>query len=124
MEIKNQKKEQFRVVINREANLCLEKMVAKANEGFDAGTITRSDFVNFIFIQLEKSISESQYKALRALHFDEKKFLGSLFKADQELPEEITKALRAHYGFAEKEKKRELRPAVKLSTEKDVDKSA
>ena len=38
-------------------------------------------------------------------HFDEKKMLGSILRMDADLPEEVRKAIRAHYGVDNQEKK-------------------
>lgn len=113
--------EQFRVVINREANDHLELAVAKVCRGFEAGAVTRTDLANYVFRNLAKLLSDADYRALRTLHFDEKKVLGSILKSENELPEEIRKALRDYYGLAEFAKKRTLRAASELSTEKCVD---
>lgn len=115
--------EQFRIVINREANDHLEGTVAKVCRGFEAGAVTRTDLANYIFCNLSKFLSDADYKALRALHFDEKKVLSSIIKSEDELPEEIRKALRDYYGLAEPNRKRSLRTTSELSTEKSVDNS-
>jgi hypothetical protein len=38
--------------------------------------------------------------------FDEKKMLGSILRTDADLPEELRKAIRAHYGVDDKERKK------------------
>lgn len=117
--------DQNRVVINKDANLCLEKIVKKANKGFDAGIITKSDLANFVFQNLENFISESDYKKIRSLHFDDKKVLNDLLRKTEvasDLPEEIKRVLREHYGLFEKDKKKSFKPESELSTENTVDK--
>jgi|GEM_PF-2277414 len=115
--------EQFRVVIIKEANDCLAEAATKVNRGFETGAVTRSDIANYVFTNLAKHFNETDVKALRALHFDDKKVLGSFLKSDEALPEEIRRALREHYGISEKEKKRTLRAAPELS-ESSADKSS
>lgn len=112
-----------RVVINKEANLMLEEFVAKVNVGFEAGTITKSDVANFVFQNLTKYLSGTDTKALRSLHFDDKKVLSNILKNENELPEELKKAIRLHFGVNEKEKKKSISNSLDLSTEPVVDKS-
>lgn len=98
--------EVFRVVISKESNEALESAVSRCAEGFDAGTFTKSDIANYIFQNVSKFFSDADVKNLRAAHFDEKKMLGSILRTDADLPEELRKAIRAHYGVDEKEKKK------------------
>jgi hypothetical protein len=109
--------EVFRVVISKESNDSLEAALSRCSEGFDSGTITKSDVANYVFQNLSKYFSDSDVKALRAAHFDEKKVLGSILRSDDDLPEDLRKAIRAHYGIAEKEKKRSSRSSAEISTE-------
>ena len=95
--------DQFRVVISNEANSLLEEFTNKVNEGFEAGSVSKSDLANYIFSNLDKHISDSDVKTLRSLHFDDRRVLSSMLKkgANQEdLPEDIKKAIRAHYGVS------------------------
>lgn len=98
--------EVFRVVISKESNEALESAVSRCAEGFDAGEFTKSDIANYIFQNVSKFFSEADVKNLRAAHFDEKRMLGSILRTDADLPEELRKAIRAHYGVDDKEKKK------------------
>ncbi|MGE3263196.1 MAG: hypothetical protein AB7K68_15555 [Bacteriovoracia bacterium] len=98
--------EVFRVVISKESNEALESAVRRCAEGFDAGEFTKSDIANYIFQNLNKFFSAADVKNLRVAHFDEKKMLGSILRTDADLPEELRKAIRAHYGVDDKEKKK------------------
>lgn len=98
--------EVFRVVISKESNDSLEVALSRCSDGFDSGTITKSDVANYVFQNLAKFFSDSDVKALRATHFDEKKVLGSLLRNDDDLPEELRKAIRAHFGIAAHERDR------------------
>lgn len=115
--------EQHRVVISREANEQLEKVVAQLCEGLDVNAISRSDLANYVFLNISKLLSLADFKALRAIHFDERKVLSSILKSAEELPEEIRKAIREHYGLVESAKKKSTRMATELSTEPSVDNS-
>ncbi|MFP5519534.1 MAG: hypothetical protein ACLGGX_06495 [Bdellovibrionia bacterium] len=101
--------EVFRVVISKESNDSLEVALSRCSDGFDSGTITKSDVANYIFQNLAKFFSDSDVKTLRATHFDEKKVLGSILRNDDDLPDEIRKALRIHFGFDDKDKKKSAR---------------
>jgi hypothetical protein len=98
--------EVFRVVISKESNEALESAVSRCAEGFEAGEFTKSDIANYIFQNIGKFFQDSDVKNLRAAHFNEKKMLGSILRTDADLPEELRKAIRAHYGVDDKEKKK------------------
>jgi hypothetical protein len=113
--------DQFRIVITREANDSLEEAVAKVNKGLEGSAVTRTDLAVYVFTHLSKLLSDADFKALRALHFDEKKVLGAILKSEEDLPEELRRALREHYGIGDLNKKRPARIAPTLSTEVPVD---
>ncbi|MFN9069150.1 MAG: hypothetical protein ACK5V3_18140 [Bdellovibrionales bacterium] len=106
--------EVFRVVISKESNDLLEVALSRCLDGFDSGAITKSDVANYVFQNLAKFFSDSDVKALRAAHFDEKKVLGSLLRNEDELPEDLRKAIRAHFGVAatERDRKRATKPSL------------
>lgn len=107
--IEKEGKELFRVVINPEANMVLENVLKKVNEGFEAGTVTKSDIANFIFQNIDKYFSENDIRNLRTQHFDDKKVLSNILKNENDLPEELKKAIRIFYGV-DKDKKRPTKP--------------
>ncbi len=98
--------EVFRVVISKESNEALESTLGRCVEDFEGGAITKSDIANYIFQNMSKFFSESDIKNLRAAHFNEKKVLGSILRAEADLPEELRKAIRTHYGIGERDRKR------------------
>ena len=105
---------QFRVVINKEAQLGLLAVIERVNNGFDGGEITKSDLVNWMLVNSTRFVSDADVKTLRSLHFDEKKMLGSLLRTAGDhgaLPDEITKALREHFGVSDQGKRRAVRVA-------------
>jgi hypothetical protein len=113
--------EQYRVVISKEANWALEEVTRKVNLEFNAGLVTKSDVANYFLADFKKLISDSDVRAIRSLHFDEKKVLNSILKKEDELPEEIKRAIRDHYGLVESPKKRGPKAAPDLSTRPPVD---
>jgi hypothetical protein len=100
---------QYRVVINKESNLELEKLVAKIKVDSETVEVTKSDIANYIFCNLNKVLSEADIKQLKNIYFDERKVLQNLLKQSQdgaELPLEIKKMVRDFYGLTDREKKR------------------
>ena len=89
-------REQFRVVISAEANMAIEAVLRRVCEGFDVGSITKSDIANFVFLNIQKFFLDSDIKTLRGIHFDEKKMLGTLLRADADLPDELKKAVETY----------------------------
>lgn len=122
--IGNKEDDLFRVVISKESNEILEDLVQRTNDGFDGGEVTKSDVVNQLILNHGRTFSELDIKALRNLHFDERKVLRSLLKKagnDGDLPSEIKRVLREHLGLSEASKKRSQKVQTDLSTEKAVD---
>jgi hypothetical protein len=100
---------QYRVVITKEANQELEKLVDKVKEGNETVEISKSDVANYVFGNLNKLMSESDIKALKNIYFDERKVLQNILRQSQdgmELPVEIKKMVRDFYGLSDREKKR------------------
>lgn len=100
---------QFRVVINEEANAQLEAFVRQAGEGEEPVAISKSDLANYVFCNLSRFLSESDLKHLRSQYFDEATVLKGLVKKlknENDLPQEIKRALRDYYGVSDREKKR------------------
>ena len=115
--------DQHRVVISKEANDTLEALMNKTNDGFVGGETTKSDVANLILMNAPKSFSEADIKALRTLHFNERKMLKAMLRDVSDkggLPEEIKRALRDHYGLNENTRKRSSKNSNELSTEKNV----
>lgn len=124
---KNTDGDQYRVVLSKETNDVLEGMKERANDRFDGGEITKSDIVSLIVMNYTKIFSDADIKALRNLHFNERKMLKALLRKtgdEADLPDEIKRALREHFGVAEQIKKRSSRNNVELSTVKIVDNSS
>lgn len=108
----------YRVVIQKDASLVLDELAKKANEGFDAGLITKSDVANYIFTNLAPRLTESDFRSLRSLHFDERKVLSGLLRKSEgtaELPEELKRAIREHCGVLERDKKRPAKAQTEVT---------
>lgn len=103
-----QPKEQFRVVIDLVANESIGRMLQRINEGFGAGTVSRSQLANYLFHAFEKQLDEATIGEIRALYFDEMKALESLIRKASEgspLPSEFREILLSHCGFDAKKKR-------------------
>lgn len=116
-------KDQYRVVITKDANTSLEELVTSINVGLEAATVTRSDIANYLFCNLSKFISDSDVKALRAQHFDAKKALSAMLRSAEDLPEEVQRALRMACGISDLVRKRPSKGQGELSTDSLVDNS-
>ena len=81
---KSNDEDQYRVVISSEVNGALENLIKRSNDGFEGGAITKSDIANFVLLNSARLFSEVDIKALRALHFDEKKMLRSILRQSGE----------------------------------------
>jgi hypothetical protein len=124
---KNSDVDQYRVVISKETNDALEEMVKRASEGFDGGEIAKSDVVNLVVVNYVKSFSESDIKALRNLHFNERRMLKALLRkggGEGELPEEIKRAVREYCGMVEPGKRRASRSQAEPPVERNSDNSS
>ena len=106
---KRKHSKQFRVVINEDANESLEKIINLVNSDFNCGEITKSDVADWLFTRLDGTLSETDLKRIQESHLDEKKMLQNLLKdspgTESELPPEIRKAIKEHYGFSAKSKR-------------------
>lgn len=112
-----QAKEQFRVVINREANDALEAFVLDVNSGGDSTQISKSDLANYIFMNLKDLINSGSIDEIRALYFDAKKALEGILKGatkGKDLPENLRDAILKHCGIKSPMRERRTK---KLSTE-------
>ena len=106
--------------------MVLEKLVERCNDGFDGGSVTRSDVANRLIVESGKAFGEADVKALRNLSFDDRKMLHSLLQRSGksgELPEEIRRALREMTGALEQPKKRGSRAPRESAAETLVDDS-
>jgi hypothetical protein len=96
-------------VINKSASEMLEKMLVQVTNGFEGGSISKSDLANWIILNSQESFGEAEIKTIRQLHFDERKILASILKDSKDenrLPENLKRAIREHFGLAEAGKKR------------------
>jgi hypothetical protein len=105
---RDREQDQYRVVINRDAQIGLEGAVRRVGENYEGGIIDRSGVANYVFMNLARLISETDIKAMRHLYFNETMVLNTLTRKalkDGNLPEDLKRALREHYGIIDRERK-------------------
>ena len=102
-EIREQKIEEiYRVTVTKDADESLTKIVDRANDGFDAGKISRTEAVTWILNQFARGLSEATIQEIRAEHFDEMAMFESLFrkaKKTGKIPTELRGLLQRQVGF-------------------------
>jgi len=101
-ETNQQSKEQFRVVIDREANQTLEHFVAQMNNETEASKVTKSDIANYVFSRLNDLLPASEIVEIRARYFDARKALEGILKgagSGEELPQNLREAVLKHCGI-------------------------
>jgi hypothetical protein len=112
----HQSKEQFRVVINREANEALEAFLGEVLNSGENSKVNKSDIANYVFCRLGKLLGATEIGEIRSLFFDAKKALEVILKgasSSDELPEDLREALLKHCGIKRQPKEK---AAKKLST--------
>ncbi len=114
----NNEKEQFRVVIDREANDALEAFVGRLNSDPLATKLSKSDVANYLLQCIDRHLKESEIAEIRAIHFDPKKALEGLLRAGDDLPQNLREAVLKHCGIKPVPKGKQ---AKKLSTPVLVD---
>jgi hypothetical protein len=72
-------------------------------DGLEAVSITKSDIANWLISKAQQAFHQSDIKALRDLHFDDRKLLASILKDTKDennLPEPLKRAIREHFGLS------------------------
>ncbi len=102
-EIREQKIEEvIKITVTAEAAKSLAEILAKVNDGFDAGKVTRQDLASWIIEKFKKSFSDSDVQLIRKDFFSEQHFLKSILskaKTSSDIPDVLRKALKAHCGI-------------------------
>jgi hypothetical protein len=103
MEEKKQKNElesSIKITITKEAGDILVAILGKANEGFEAGRITRQDFASFIIEKFNASFTEKDLMQLRQKHYDDESMFDAIHRKMREtgeIPDFIREALRKQF---------------------------
>lgn len=91
---------QFRLVLGREAIEALEASVLVVNDGFLAGSVSKSDLATYLFKNASRFLKPGEIIKIRNEFFDERKALEDLIRKSSEsgqLPEELRKLLKDQY---------------------------
>lgn len=103
--MKKENLEQFRIVVNKQANEKLEEMVEKIKQDCESVSLDRSDLANYVFMNLNKLLGEVDIKKIRNLYFDEErivKMMARRLKMKEALSDNAKKMLRDYYDSFEK----------------------
>ncbi len=111
-------KEQFRVVLDRDANEALESFVARLNQEENVAKVSKSDVANFVLQRISDLLGDPEIADIRATYFDAKTALEGILKNKETLPEEIQAALLKHCGIKATPKEKRSK---KISTPQLVD---
>lgn len=108
VKIKNENSDEStisRVVISKEADEALKILLNKVRNGYDGGHVDRSDIVNWVLLNHEKLVSDSDIRTIRSVYFDEMLALNKLVKlANQDggLSEELKAQFKSLLNGASK----------------------
>lgn len=88
---------QFRLVVGKDAVVALEELLSTVNNGFTAGSVTKSDLATYLFTNAHRFLKKAEIVKIRAEFFDERVALEHLIQSSEsngKLPEELRKLLR------------------------------
>lgn len=91
---------QFRVVVGKEANDALDELVGIVNEGFTAGSVTKSGLATYLFKNAHRFLKKAEISKIRAEYFDERLALENLVReseASGKLPDDLRKLLKEQH---------------------------
>lgn len=100
MEIKESVEEILKITVTKEAGEKLNAVLAKVNEGFEAGKVTRQDVASWIVLRFEKSFGENDIQQIRKEFFSEKVLLETILKrvkSSGEVPEFLRDVLKKNW---------------------------
>ena len=74
---------QFRVVVGKEASDSLDEAVSFVNDGFAAGSVSRTDLASYLFRNAKKYIGKGELERIRNEFFDERLALEKLVRGQE-----------------------------------------
>ena len=89
-----------KINISRDADAGLKDLVARVNEGFEAGHVSRPAVASWIIAKFCSSLTESDVHMIRMSHYDEAAMLESIYRRAREtgeVPEFLREALKKHF---------------------------
>lgn len=99
-EQKNELESSIKITITKEAGDILVAILGKANEGFEAGRITRQDLASFIVEKFNANFTEKDLMQLRQKHYDDESMFDAIHRKMREtgeIPDFIREALRKQF---------------------------
>jgi hypothetical protein len=115
-EIKQEQENNIKITVTKEAGEILEDLVRKANEGFEAGRISRQDLASFIVERFKATLEEKDLIQLRHLHYDDAAMLQAIAKKMREtgeMPDFIRDAMRKQFQVPDEGVKRSKKSLTK-----------
>lgn len=92
----------YRLTVARDAEEAVKSIVERVNNGFLAGTITRSEATSWLLVRCAQSLTEQDIREIRAAHFDEVAMLEALLKQAKDTGEvapELRSLLQKQMGL-------------------------
>jgi len=91
---------QFRIVVGKEANDALDGMVGQVNDGFTAGSVTKSDLATYLFKNAHRFLKKAEIVKIRTEYFDERLALENMVRESEssgKLPDDLRKLLKEQH---------------------------
>ena len=89
-----------KITVSGEAGQVLAEIVAKVNDGFNAGRVHRQDVASFIIADFGKNYVEQDIYRIRSVHFDECAMMEAMYRKMKEtgkMPEFLRDALQKQF---------------------------
>ena len=102
-----------KVTISKKAEGTTSDLLAKVNNEFEGGRISRQDLISWVLTRFAEECSEPDIRAIRADHFDEIALLELCLKKSKQagsLPSDLRKLLLAQAGLEDPAKKVTKKP--------------
>ena len=100
--------ETIKATISKRAGNAVMDLVARVNEGFEGGHVSRQDLMSWILTRFAEDCGDQDIRAIRAEHFDEIALLELCLRKSKQsghLPPELRKLLLAQAGMDDATKK-------------------
>ena len=97
-----------KVTISRKAELVTAELIARVNDGFEGGRVSRQDLISWVLAKFADGCTDLEIRAIRSDHFDEIALLELCLKKSKlsgSLPPELKKLLLAQAGMDDSSKK-------------------
>jgi hypothetical protein len=109
----------IKITVTKEAGQVLAEIVAKVNDGFDAGRVHRQDVASFIIADFGKTYTDQDIYRMRSAHFDECTMMEAMYRKMKEtgkMPEFLRDALQKQFqNVADSPKKKKSLTKVDIN---------